>query len=110
MRQPKKPRRSFSITDADTRYAQKQERKVAQDMGGKQQPNSGATPFLKGDFTLGDYVVDLKSTQGTVIAITVEMLKRAEQFGMRQFKSPLIILNFTKTKELRHKRWAVVPL
>lgn len=43
-------------------YSSKQEEKVAKLLGGRTQPNSGATPFFKGDVIAKDFVVECKTT------------------------------------------------
>ena len=42
-------------------YSDKQEKHVAKKFGGKQQPNSGATPFAKGDVVLDNWLVECKT-------------------------------------------------
>jgi len=42
-------------------YSNKQERKVAKTLGGKQQPNSGATPFQKGDLKTDNFLIECKT-------------------------------------------------
>ena len=43
-------------------YSQKQESNVAKLVDGKQTPNSGATPFIKGDVTTKDFIIECKTT------------------------------------------------
>jgi len=46
-----------------TRYfSSHQEEKVAKLLGGHTQPNSGATPFFKGDVIAKDFVIECKTT------------------------------------------------
>lgn len=49
----KKPTRYFSSL---------QEEHIARMLDGKCQPNSGATPFFKGDVVAGDFLVECKTT------------------------------------------------
>lgn len=42
-------------------YSNKQEKKLAKNLNGKQQPNSGATPFAKGDVTLDNWLIECKT-------------------------------------------------
>lgn len=42
-------------------YSNKQEKKLAKNLNGKQQPNSGATPFQKGDVTLDNWLIECKT-------------------------------------------------
>lgn len=43
-------------------YSSTQENEVAKLLGGHTQPNSGATPFFKGDVIAKDFVVECKTT------------------------------------------------
>lgn len=107
---PKKKRQSYALQELPPDWPRKQEAKVSKRMDAVLQPASGATPFLKGDLMKGDYVIDMKSTQNVAITITVSMLEKAEQFGIRQTKKPALLLNFVKAKTLRHKRWLLIPM
>ena len=49
----KKPTRYYSL---------KQEKKVAKDINGKRQINSGATPFYKGDVQNDSWLIECKTT------------------------------------------------
>lgn len=42
-------------------YSHKQEKKIAKDVGGKLQPNSGATLFSKGDVRKDDWLFEAKT-------------------------------------------------
>lgn len=43
-------------------YSSLQEERVAKLLGGRTQPNSGATPFFKGDVIAKDFVIECKTT------------------------------------------------
>ena len=43
-------------------YSNRQEKKVAKAVGGRQTPNSGATPFQKGDVATEDWLIECKTT------------------------------------------------
>ena len=65
----KKPTRFFS---------KKQETAIAEDFGGKQQPNSGATPFAKGDVVLDKFLIECKTktTHSESISIKKEWIEK----------------------------------
>lgn len=76
------------------KYSSKQEKHVAKKLGGKVQPNSGATPFLKGDVTIGkDWLLECKTqtTNKKSITIKKEWLTKLEEerFAMRRTDSAL---------------------
>ena len=43
-------------------YSDKQEKKVVKTLGGRQTPNSGATPWVKGDVLLDQFLVECKTS------------------------------------------------
>ena len=43
-------------------YSNKQEKAVAKAVGGKQTPNSGATPWVKGDVVTPEWLIECKTT------------------------------------------------
>jgi len=43
-------------------YSTKQEDQIAKDMGGRRQPNSGATDFRKGDVVTEEWLFEAKTT------------------------------------------------
>ena len=67
-------------------YSNKQEKKVAKALGGKQQSNSGATPFYKGDVTTNDWLIECKTatSEKSSFSIKREWLEknREEAFAM----------------------------
>ena len=42
-------------------YSNRQEKSIAKDLNAKRTPNSGATPFAKGDLTLDDWLIEAKT-------------------------------------------------
>lgn len=59
----KKPTRYFS---------DKQEKQVAKTFSGKQQPNSGATTFKKGDVVLDNWLVECKTRTSSKDSISIK--------------------------------------
>ena len=75
-----------------TRQAsKKQENKVAKLLGGRVQPNSGATDFRKGDVVTKDMLIECKTsmTEKKSVAIQKEWLEKnqKEAFAMNKRKS-----------------------
>lgn len=44
------------------KYSSQQEKTIANNLGGRQQPNSGATPFMKGDVILPGVLIEAKTS------------------------------------------------
>ena len=70
------------------KFSSKQEKIVAKSLKGKVQPNSGATPFFKGDIVADDWLVECKTqmTDKKTITIKKEWLDKLEEerFAMRK--------------------------
>ena len=76
---PNKPTRFFS---------NRQEKAVAKVVNGKQQSNSGATPFYKGDVVTDNWLIECKTATTTKSSFSIqkEWLKKnkEEAFAMRK--------------------------
>ena len=74
-------------------YSNRQERQVAKSLGGKKTPNSGATPFSKGDVVAGDWLIECKTsiTDKSSMAIKEAWLTKLneEAFAMGKSNSAL---------------------
>ena len=75
-------------------YSNRQEKKVAKVLGGKQQSNSGATPFYKGDIILDDWLLECKTstTEKQSFTIKKEWLEKnkEESFAMNKSYNALV--------------------
>lgn len=75
-------------------YSRRQETNVAKKLGGKVQPNSGATMFAKGDLVLDDWLIECKTkvSESQSMSIKKEWLtKNAEEaFSMGKQHSALV--------------------
>ena len=74
-------------------YSKSQERRVAKQLGGKRQANSGATPFYKGDVVTQDFLIECKTKTTNCKSFTVKeewLLKNEEEaFAMGKQASAL---------------------
>ena len=74
-------------------YSDRQEKKVAKAVGGKQTANSGATAFQKGDVVTDRWVIECKTKATDCKSFTVKeewLLKNEEEaFAMRKDNSAL---------------------
>ena len=84
------------------KYSGKQEKYVAKQLGGRVQPNSGATPFLKGDLVTNDFLIECKTcvTDKKSFAIKKEWLDKLEEerFAMRK-PNMALAFNFGPNQE-----------
>ena len=74
-------------------YSDKQEKKVAKEISGKQTANSGATAFQKGDVYTDDWLIECKTvtSEKKSVSIKKEWLEknREEAFAMNKEYSAL---------------------
>lgn len=76
------------------RASLKQEKKVAQQLGGKVQPNSGATDYIKGDVVTDNMLIECKTVMKPqkTFSIKKEWFEKNEQerFAARKDYSALV--------------------
>ena len=108
----KKIKKEFSISDSVENvkdYGNRNEKEIAKEIGAKRTPNSGATPFMKGDMFMGKVMFDIKSTKHNQFILTVDTLAKLEEDAFSNRKIPVLLLNFTNVKKTMSKRWVVIP-
>lgn len=67
----RKKRQSETENKPTRFYSKKQESEVAKSLGGRRQPNSGATPFQKSDIVLEDFAIECKTKTKQSESITI---------------------------------------
>lgn len=76
-------------------YSNRQEKKVAKELGGKKVANSGATAFNKGDVILDDWLIECKTKTKESESFTIKkdwIIKNQEEaFAMRKSYNALAI-------------------
>lgn len=84
------------------KYSSRQEKYVAKKLGGRVQPNSGATPFMKGDVVMDNWLLECKTqmTDKKTITIKKEWLDKLEEerFAMRK-QNMALVFNFGPGQE-----------
>lgn len=69
-------------------YSDKQEKQVAKATGGKQTPNSGSTPYVKGDVLTDQFLIECKTVTRKQKQFTIYkewiIKNREEAFAMRK--------------------------
>ena len=67
-------------------YSNRQEKRVVKELGGRQTPNSGATPWVKGDVLLNQFLVECKTatTEKQTFSVPKKWLEKMqdEAFAM----------------------------
>ena len=85
------------------KFSKKQEKHVAKQLGGRVQPNSGATPFLKGDVTTQDWLIECKTqlTSKQSITIKKEWLDKLEEERLAMRKPNMTLaFNFGPNEDI----------
>lgn len=109
----KKERKNFSITELNDinikKEANRQERKIAKKIGGKNTMKSGGFIFDPADIKLEDSIVEVKNViKSKQLIIKEEMLEKLLKESSRVGKKPIMILNFPYSN-LRIKKWVLIP-
>lgn len=76
-------------------YSNKQEKQIAKAVNGKQTPNSGATPFIKGDVTTDNWLIEAKTVTKPQKTFTIQkdwiIKNKEEAFAMNKPYNALAI-------------------
>ena len=87
--------------------------RVAASMGAKLKPASGAMTGAKGDATLEDFLLEMKSTKLQSIAIQVGWLSKISQEAVTTGKIPAVVLSFVsedgKPQMKYNSEWVCIP-
>lgn len=90
--------------------AQIRERKLAERLGGKSQPNSGATDAAKGDIKIEKFLIDDKFTGTKGYTLKKEDLDKISREARGHNREPMMILKFTKNvPKGMPSEWAIFP-
>lgn len=105
---PKPNRKRGRIGDA----GRASEAKVGKSLGAKMRPASGAMEGLKGDMTLGDFLIESKSTVGASMSIKHAWLGKISSEAMFSGKQPALTVTFTwpDGSPVNYGEWVMVPL
>ena len=93
------------------RRAPKQEREIAQRIGGRVTVASGAKLFEKGDARRKRVVrVEAKTTKNRSFSVTVEMVRKIEDAALSSDEMPVIVVELNNADPRQRVSVAVVPL
>lgn len=92
------------------RKDQVQERRLAQEFGGRRTPASGALS-IKGDVQTVDTLVEAKTTAKTQYTVRLKDLKKLEDQARGVGKRPLFVIELHNEAEVRliHSEWVLLP-
>ena len=78
--------------------ARRLEKKLAEKLGGKRQPASGATPWAKGDIKFKDVLAEVKQTGKSRYTLKLKELFKIEKEAISDGKIPIMILDIQGSK------------
>ncbi len=88
----------------------RQERRLAQEFGGRTTPGSGSGS-IKGDVTTDGEMIEAKTTSKTQFTLRLETLQKLTVEADAAGKRPVLVLQFDDDTPiyLTHSEWVVVP-
>lgn len=94
----------------DDKGWQKQEKRLARDTGGREQPRSGAHPILKGDVDEGRLLIEAKYTDKMSMSIKQDWLtKIAREAQSLDGKIPALAIEFGNAPADVPRDWIMIP-
>lgn len=86
------------------------EKKAARRFRAKQTPASGALAGAKGDFAVGDFLIENKATISRSFTLKTEVLFKIYQEALEVGKTPALSLQFTNGigESEKRERWVVI--
>lgn len=93
------------------RPGRKAETSLAMRLGGTQRPGSGALAGAKGDVTIGDFLLENKSSQGASFSVKQEHFHKIYQEALEVSKNPALAFQFVDSqgKSEKRDRWVAIP-
>lgn len=90
----------------------KSEKRLTKKLGGKATPASGAIEGHKGDFELGDFLMEAKSTVGDSLGVKFDWLVKIKKEARSKGKSPALTISFVNEqgRPYPNGEWVAVPL
>lgn len=87
------------------------EKRLSKSLGGRLKPASGALDGAKGDITVGDTLMEAKSTQKASISIKHDWLLKIAGEALREGKTPALAVSFTDERGIAHRsgEWVMIP-
>lgn len=105
-------------TDADGDW-RKQEKRVAEKLGGKTQPGSGASMYAKGDvkqdnkenFSLTHFLIECKQTEKKSLSVKGEWLAKITREAMACGKEPALSIQIRGNDDtMCEQDWVAIPM
>ena len=90
----------------------KAEKRLGKTLGGRARPASGAMDGAKGDFDLGAFLLEAKSTTGKSMSVQFEWLAKIGREARREGKTPALSVSFVTEdgRPVIDGEWVLVPM
>jgi hypothetical protein len=99
----------YFYSDRKQKKSKKQEKRLADKLGGKRQKGSGSQPYSKGDVRCTDLLAEAKRTDKKSISIKVQYLEKIVKEATSYDCIPAVAIAFEDTPLLVPKDWVLVP-
>ena len=86
------------------------EKKLAKELGGRRQPNSGSLAHRKGDIVVGSFLLDSKECKGSKLNLDVSEIVKIVREALEVGKIPGLLFTFGDTSIIMPTQWACIPL
>ena len=99
----------FSDGPGKHKKSQKQEKRIAKEIGGKVQKGSGSKDFHKGDVKSLELLVEAKRTDNDSISIKKDWLIKIFQESVAYKKIPALSIEFDDMPNIVPRDWIAIP-
>ena len=110
----KRPRPTLAVSRPKTNRERgdAHERDTAKKLGGRTQPNSGASPWLsyKGDVCTDDFVIQCKTTDKNRYTLNEQVIGEIYRQAKLVGKEPAIVIRLEAVQEPIPNEWVAVPM
>jgi hypothetical protein len=88
------------------------EKRLAKELGARERPASGAMQGAKGDMSLGELLIEAKSTTGASLAVKRRWLAKIGGEARSEGKTPVLTISFVTPdgQPLMDGEWALIPM
>lgn len=108
--EPQKSARSPFDPATPHQMSRAQEDRIAETVGGRVRPASGAFEGKKGDVVSKDYLIEAKTTRANSIAIHGKWLEKISFEARDASKQPCLIITFENLPPGVSQDWALLPM
>ena len=99
----------FTDGPGKMKKSQRQEKRLAKDLGGKTQKGSGSKDFHKGDVKSPELLVEAKRTDKDSLSVKKEWLVKIFNESVSYGKIPALSIEFDQMPTIVPKDWVAVP-